>query len=181
MGMDELLAKPSEIEHRGLELRKQIDEISSDVHALAADLHPQKLEYLGAVAGLRSLDQRVVAQRHNLEVDFSDDSRSSLPPEIGFTFFRVLQEALQNTVKHCAGKRVEVQLREDSKALYLVIRDSGKGFDVEAASLGKGLGLTSMRERVRLVNGTINIDSKPNNGTAIEVRVPLELQTGQMT
>jgi signal transduction histidine kinase len=112
-----------------------------------------------------------------LEIEFSADSRSSLPPEIGVTFFRVLQEALQNTVKHSAVKRVEVQLREDAKALTLVIRDSGKGFDVAAASLGKGLGLTSMRERVRLVNGTINIDSKSNGGTAIEVRVPLEAAT----
>jgi PAS domain S-box-containing protein len=173
MGVDELLSKPSEIEHRGLELRKQIDEISSDVHTLAIDLHPQKLEYLGAVAGLRSWVNGF-AQRHHLQIDFSADSRSSLPPEIGVTFFRVLQEALQNTVKHSAGKQVDVQLREDCKALYLVIRDSGKGFDVEAASRGKGLGLTSMRERVRLVNGTINIDSKSNRGTAIEVRVPLE-------
>jgi PAS domain S-box-containing protein len=176
MGVDQLLAKPSEIEHRALELRRQIDEISADVHTLAADLHPQKLEYLGAVAGLRSWI-REFAQRHNLELAFSADSCSSLRPEIGVTFFRVLQEALQNTVKHSAGKRVEVQLREDSKALYLVIRDSGKGFDVEAALLGKGLGLTSMRERVRLVNGTINFDSKSNGGTAIEVRVPLEAAT----
>jgi PAS domain S-box-containing protein len=176
MGVDQLLAKPSEIEHRALELRRQIDEISADVHTLAADLHPQKLEYLGAVAGLRSWI-REFAQRHNLELAFSADSCSSLRPEIGVTFFRVLQEALQNTVKHSAGKRVEVQLREDSKALYLVIRDSGKGFDVGAALLGKGLGLTSMRERVRLVNGTINFDSKSNGGTAIEVRVPLEAAT----
>jgi len=117
------------------------------------------------------------AQRSSLEVDFSADLRSTLPPEIGFTFLRILQEALQNTVKHSAGKRVEVQLREDPQALYLVIRDSGTGFDVEAASLGKGLGLTNMRERVRLVNGTINIDSTPNGGTAIEVRVALETAT----
>jgi len=176
MGMEELLAKPHEIEHRGLELLKQIDEISADVHALATDLHPQKLEFLGAVEGLRSWIKEF-AQRSSLEVDFSADLRSTLPPEIGFTFLRILQEALQNTVKHSAGKRVEVQLREDPQALYLVIRDSGTGFDVEAASLGKGLGLTNMRERVRLVNGTINIDSTPNGGTAIEVRVALETAT----
>ena len=170
MGVDQLLANPSEIECRGLELRKQIDEISADVQTLATDLHPQKLEYLGAVAGLRSWTKEF-AQRQNLELEFSADVRGSLPPEIGVTFFRVLQEALQNTVKHSGGKRVEVQLREDSKALSLLVRDSGMGFDVEAASLGKGLGLTSMRERVRLVNGMIHIESKPEGGTAIEVRV----------
>lgn len=173
IGMDQLLAKPSEIEHRGLELRRQIDEISTDVQALATDLHPHKLEYLGAVPGLKSWI-REFAQRQNLEVRFTTDLRSSLPPEVGVTFFRVLQEAMQNTVKHSGGKRVEVQLREDSDALYLVVKDSGKGFDVEAASAAKGLGLVSMRERVRLVDGTIHIDSKLNGGTAIEVRVALK-------
>jgi len=140
---------------------------------LATDLHPQKLDYLGAVEGLGSWIKEF-AQRQGLKIDFTADLRCSMPPEIGVTFFRVLQEALQNTVKHSGVKRVEVQLREDSKALYLVVRDSGRGFDVEAASLRKGLGLTNMRERVRLVNGTINIDSTPNGGTAIEVRVALE-------
>jgi signal transduction histidine kinase len=98
--------------------------------------------------------------------------RSPLPPEIGVSLFRVLQEALQNAVKHSGAKRVEVQLQEDSEALHLVVRDAGKGFDVEGASQGKRLGLTSMRERIRLVNGTLTIDSKPNGGTTIEARVP---------
>ena len=77
-------------------------------------------------------------------------------------------------MKHSGVKRIEVQLREDSGEIHLIIRDSGKGFDVEAALQGKGLGLTSIRERVRLVNGTISIESKPMGGTTINVRVPLE-------
>ena len=70
-------------------------------------------------------------------------------------------------------KRIEVQLREDSGEIHLLISDLKRGFDVEAALQGKGLGLTSMRERVRLVNGTISIASKPMGGTTIHVRVPL--------
>ena len=66
-----------------------------------------------------------------------------------------------------------MQLREQAGEIHLVISDLGRGFDVEAASQGKGLRLTSMRERVRLVNGTIAIDSKPMAGTTIHVRVPL--------
>ena len=66
-----------------------------------------------------------------------------------------------------------MQLREDSGEIYLVISDLGRGFDVEAASQGKGLGITSMRERIRLLNGTISIESKPMAGTTIHVRVPL--------
>jgi signal transduction histidine kinase len=70
-------------------------------------------------------------------------------------------------------KRVEVQLLEDSGEIHLVITDSGKGFDIEVGQQGRGLGLTSMQERVRLVHGTISIESKPMGGTTIHVRVPL--------
>jgi signal transduction histidine kinase len=83
---------------------------------------------------------------------------------------------VNNAIKHSGGKRVEVQLREDSDEIHLHVRDSGVGFDLEGALRGKGLGLTSMRERVRLVNGTMTIESKPMGGTRIEVRVPLEAQ-----
>jgi signal transduction histidine kinase len=76
-------------------------------------------------------------------------------------------------------KRIEVQLREDSGEIHLVVSDLGKGFDLETAMHDRGLGLTSMRERVRLVNGTIDIQSKPMSGTTIHVRVPLA--SGQET
>jgi signal transduction histidine kinase len=83
---------------------------------------------------------------------------------------------LHNATKHSGVKRIEVQLREDSGEIHLIVRDSGKGFDVEAALQGKGLGLTSMRERVRLVNGTISVESKPMGGTTIHARVPHGLE-----
>jgi two-component system, NarL family, sensor kinase len=99
--------------------------------------------------------------------------RSQVPLEIGISLFRVAQEALHNAIKHSGVKQVEVQLREDDGQIHLTVRDSGKGFDVESAMKRNGLGLTSMCERVRSLNGTIAIDSKPMGGTKIEVRVPL--------
>jgi len=83
----------------------------------------------------------------------------------------VLQEAVHNAYKHSDVKHVEVQLHENSGAIHLTVSDSGKGFDVAAVEQGDGLGLTSMRERVRLVNGTIAIESQPMAGTTIHVRV----------
>jgi signal transduction histidine kinase len=78
---------------------------------------------------------------------------------------------------HLGGRRqpvyLEIQLREDSSGIHLLVSDSGRGFDLETAMQGRGLGLTSMEERVRLVNGTISVDSKPMYGTTIRVRVPL--------
>jgi len=100
--------------------------------------------------------------------------QSTLPTEIGLCLFRVLQEALHNAAKHSGVKRIEVQLHEESGEIHLIIRDLGKGFDIETARQGRGLGLTSMQERVRLVNGMIEIQSKPMGGTTIHVRVPIE-------
>jgi PAS domain S-box-containing protein len=169
----QLLETPSEIENRVQEFRKRISEISTDVQGLSHDLHSSKLEYLGVVAGIKSWCKEF-GERQRVEIDFSNDVHSALPFEIGLSLFRVLQEALHNATKHSGVKRIELQVREDSGEIHLIIRDSGKGFDVEAALQGKGLGLTSMRERVRLVNGTISIESKPMGGTIIHVRVPLE-------
>ena len=85
----------------------------------------------------------------------------------------MLQEAVSNAAKHSGVKRIEVQFHEESGAIHLIISDSGKGFDVAAVEKSDGLGLTSMRERVRMVNGTIAIESKPMTGTTIHVRVPI--------
>jgi signal transduction histidine kinase len=113
-------------------------------------------------------------ERQGLQIEFkSPDAQISLPKEIGLCLFRVLQQALHNAVKHSGVRPIEVQLREDSGEIHLTIRDLGKGFDVEAAKKGRGLGLTSMQERVRLVNGTLEIQSKPMGGTTVHVRVPL--------
>jgi signal transduction histidine kinase len=109
-----------------------------------------------------------------MEIDFKSDVSSVVPFDIGISLFRVLQEAQHNALKHSGVKRTEVQFHEESGAIHLTIRDLGKGFDIEAASQGRGLGLTSMQERVRLVNGTITIESKPTGGTTIHVRVPFQ-------
>jgi two-component system sensor histidine kinase DegS len=87
----------------------------------------------------------------------------------------VLQEALHNAVKHSGVKHVEVQIMQHSREIHLTVADSGKGFDIESVMQGKGLGLISMRERVRLLHGTLAIKSRPMGGTAIDVRVPLLL------
>jgi len=175
LGLGQLRENPSEMQSRLEELRNEMLELSTDVQALSHDLHPSKLEYLGVVAGTRSWCKEF-AQRHDMEIGFKSDISSALPEEIGICLFRVLQEALHNAIKHSEVKRVEVRLREESNQVHLVVSDSGKGFDVESEMQGRGLGLTTMRERVRLVNGTIAIQSKPMGGTTIEVRVPLESQ-----
>jgi len=170
--LENLKQNPFEVENRAQELQKRTTEISDDVQALSHDLHSSQLEYLGVVAGMKSWCKEF-AERQRMQIDCKLDVQSTLPREIGLCLFRVLQEALHNAAKHSGVKRIAVELCENSGEIRLTIRDLGKGFDVEAVKQGKGLGLISMRERVRLVSGTIAIDSKRMGGTTIHVRVPL--------
>ncbi len=141
------------------------------MQSLSHELHSSKLEYLGVVAGIKSWCKES-GERQKIHIEFRSDVSSTLPSDIGLCLFRVLQEALHNAVKYSGLKSVEVQLSEQPNEAHLIIRDHGVGFDVETAMRGRGLGLTSMHERVRLVNGTISIESKPMAGTTIHVRVP---------
>jgi signal transduction histidine kinase len=118
---------------------------------------------------------REFGERQGMEINFTTDVASRIPSEIGLTLFRISQEALHNAIKHSGVKRIEVQLSEHSNEIHLTISDAGKGFDTEAVKEGRGLGLASMEERVRLVKGTIAIESKPMGGTTIHVRVPFEV------
>lgn len=166
-----------ELPSRVQELQRELSQISEDVQAISHDLHSSKLDYLGAVAAMSSWCKEFAA-RQQMEIDFRSNVHGSLPLDLGLPLFRVLQEALHNASKHSRVKRVEVQLWEDGGEIHLLVSDSGRGFDVDAAFHGKGLGLSSMRERVRLVNGTIAIESKPAAGTKIHVRAPMQEEHG---
>ena len=174
--LQQLQHTPSGVPGRLQDLLKQTTDLSADVQALSHELHSSKLEYLGVVAGIRSWCNEF-SERQRMEVDFRSDVHTPLPSDIGLCLFRVLQEAMHNAVKHSGVKRVEVKIAEYSNEVQLAIHDSGKGFDVEAARQGNGLGLTSMQERVRLLNGTIAFASQPSGGgTSIRVSLPLKVE-----
>jgi signal transduction histidine kinase len=103
-----------------------------------------------------------------------------VPHEVSLCLFFILQEALHNAAKHRRVQHFEVRLGFSSNLLHLTVSDRGAGFDAESAMNKGGLGLISMRERVRLVGGTIAIESKPLCGTTIHVRVPLNARTNSM-
>jgi len=171
--LEQMQSNPSEVGSRLQELRKQAIEISDDLQALSHELHSSKLQYLGVAAGIKSWCKEFGA-RQKIEIDCRTDVSSVVPLEIGFSLLRVLQEAVHNALKYSGVGRVEVQLRENASEIHLIVSDLGRGFDVEAAMQGEGLGLTSMCERIRMVNGTIAIESKPMRGTSIHVRVPFQ-------
>ena len=162
---------PAGVRDRMDKLQQMASEISMGVHNLSHELHFATLDYLGLVSGMRSWCEEYGA-RQKLEIDFKSDDVPTLPQDTSLCLFRVLQEALHNAAKYSGVKRIEVQLTKNSGEIHLIVSDSGRGFDVEAAKRNRGLGLTSMQERVRLVGGTIAIDSKPLAGTTVHVCVP---------
>jgi PAS domain S-box-containing protein len=155
-------------------LFRQTADIAADVQALSHELHPYKLHLLGVVPAIRDFSSEV-SVRHKVEVDFThQDVPETVPPDIALCLFRVLQEALQNAVRHSAATRFAVRLESTPKVLTLTVRDGGGGFSPEAVPRDRGLGLTSMRERLKIVAGELVIDSQPGSGTTVVARVPLQ-------
>ena len=147
-------------------------EIATDVQGLAHELHSSNPELLGLETALRGFCKEF-GQRQQCEIDFRSDFESSPPTDISGSLIRILQEALHNAAEHSGVRHFEVRLWEAQGAINLTVCDLGSGFDPEAAMRGRGLGLTSMRERMKLVNGTFSIDSQAQHGTTIHASVPL--------
>ena len=155
------------------EIRQHCAEIAGDVQALSHKLHSSKLEYLGVVAAIKSFC-REFCQQYDAVIHFTEENVPSfLPRDISLSLFRVVQEALQNALKHSGVNQFIVSLRGTADEIQLEVSDDGTGFDVEAALREKGLGLVSMQERVHQVHGILTIKSTEKLGTKILVRMPL--------
>jgi signal transduction histidine kinase len=166
-----------EVRRRLGEIWKLSTEIATDIQSLSHELHSAKLSYLGIAVAIKGFC-REFGEHHKVEIEFeSRDLPRQLPPDVSLCLFRVLQEALHNATKHSGVKRFDVQLWGMSGDVHLTISDPGSGFDTEAAMTGRGLGITSMQERLKLVNGELTITSQSKRGTMIHARVPLDLES----
>jgi PAS domain S-box-containing protein len=155
-------------------LQEQTAEIITAVQALSHELHPPRLMYLGVVSAMQGFSGELSRQKH-VEIDFRHENvPRSVPPDVSLCLFRVLQEALHNAVRHSRVRQFNVHLRGTGDAVHLAIRDEGVGFDVDAASRGLGLGLNSMRERLKLVGGELFIESQSTRGTTVLARAPVQ-------
>ena len=174
--LDMLGRKPpdtaSQVSERMREFSEQVKGLSFSVHRLAHELHPAKLEQLGLVAAVRGFCREIAeARRIAIEFEMRDVPRE-LPNDIALCVYRVVQEGLQNVVKHSGSSTAKVELMSSEHELCLVVSDRGCGFDSTAAADHGSLGLVSMRERVRLVQGQIAVQSGKGEGTRISVTIP---------
>ena len=128
---------------------------------------------IGLVAATRSLCGEISGQ-HPIHIEFVHHGvPRSLPSDVALSLYRIVQEGLRNIINHSGAERARVELGGSPDELILQILDDGTGFDLESARTRGGLGLLSMRERLRLVSGTISFERVEPNGTRIEVRVPI--------
>ena len=172
-----LPSSKAEIMQAIAEAGKQALHLGDDVQALSHHLHSSKLEYLGLAAAAAGFC-REVSNRQGVEIDFhSENIPKDLSKEASLCLFRVLQEAIQNATKHSGSRHFEVSFSGGLYEVELTVRDFGIGFDPEEAMKGHGLGLTSIRERLKLLNGDLSIDSQPQRGTTILARAPLSRRT----
>jgi signal transduction histidine kinase len=153
-------------------LLQRTKELSSDVHRLSHQLHPSILQHLGLVVAIRSFCQEI-SEQHGIRVELvHHGAPRSLPDDVALCLYRIVQEALRNVIKHSGADSARVEFSGTTEELTLKISDDGTGFDSESAQTHKGLGLLSMRERLRLVGGTIAIERVEPAGTRIDVRIP---------
>jgi PAS domain S-box-containing protein len=163
------------------ELRANLSEVAEEVHDLSRQLHPSILDDLGLVQAVQA---ECVAFTKKTGVDLSfapHDLPDSVPQHSALCLYRIIREALQNIAKHSRAAAASVTLQGLSDGIRLLIEDQGIGFDTQEVKTKAGIGLSSMRERVRLVNGTISFKSKPGQGTAIEVFIPIGGEHDQAT
>lgn len=168
--------RPELLNRRLQSVQAKAQEISADIHQLSYKLHPSKLDHLGLAAAVKGLCQEL-SSRGGLQVEFEQKGfPANLPEEVTLCVYRIAQEALRNCVKHSGAQTAVVRLQNTGEEIHLTVADTGRGFDVDSHAMKKGLGFTSMHDRLRIVGGKMRIRANPRFGTHIEVSVPVVLE-----
>jgi len=170
--LEHLPESENERRRRGLQrIKEHMGRLSDEIHRLSRNLHPGVLDDLGLVVAVEQ-ECRAFFERGGAPVEFEHTGDlEGLGRESQLVLYRIVQEALRNVEKHAAAESVTVKL-ERSEGVRLRVRDDGRGFDQTSPQWRRGLGLTSMEERVRPLGGWVLAHSAPGRGTEIEVWLP---------
>jgi two-component system sensor histidine kinase UhpB len=164
----------------GSRLRSELDtvqrrtvELADAIRELSHGLHPAALEHAGLVAGLKSFAADV-SRLEGIEIAITATGDvGAVAPEVALGLYRIVQESIRNIARHSGARRAEVILTVGADAVELLVKDEGRGFDLPRSRRGAGLGLVSIEERVRLLQGEVLVTSRPGHGTDLLVQVPL--------
>jgi len=169
-GLEQRLGSDASARQEIARLQARTVELSEEMRQLSHEFHPGILEYAGLSAALRS-HCREFDHGHDIAVTYEPgEGLGEVPADVALCLYRVTQEALRNAAMHAKAGHASVTLTRRGTDLVLTITDDGRGFDL-AEARGRGLGLISLEERVRLVGGRLTIATEPQHGTKIEVVV----------
>jgi len=153
-----------------------LDQIETQLRRISHELAPAMLNDLGLAPALQYLSEGL-SRRSKANIHLQFDVEDRLPSSVETALYRVVQESLNNALRHAQAAEIAVVIERDANDVYCAIRDNGIGFDIEAVNARdgeQGFGLLGMRERLKTVGGSLHIHSVPGQGTELSVRVPLE-------
>jgi PAS domain S-box-containing protein len=154
-------------------IKNQLIKTSKEVHNMSRDLHPSIIDDLGMVRAVQSECSNFFT-RTGIAVNFTPKNvPDNISKDIALSIYRIIQEGLSNIAKHANVKNAYVFLERSDHSLIISVRDTGIGFDQTEVRQQAALGLESIRERARLINGKSSVVSSPGKGTTIEVSIPL--------
>ncbi|MGZ3840375.1 MAG: sensor histidine kinase, partial [Flavisolibacter sp.] len=177
------LAKPTATEE-GMEMislaLKGVGDVINEIRSMSRSLIPHTLKDLGLVDSLMELlDSVGRAQLVPIDFDYEDFDESEIPENQKLTLFRIVQEQLNNIIKHAEAQTISIQLKNTLQSIVLEIRDDGKGFDQKI--IRKGLGFNNIRSRAELFGGRMEISSLPGQGCRLKVFLPIMFSSSSLT
>ncbi|HEV7620217.1 MAG TPA: sensor histidine kinase [Flavisolibacter sp.] len=157
-----------------LRTNKLIDDAVTRIREIAFDLLPASLLRKGIVVALKQYINNL--PKKTLTIYFTiQNNNCSLPDQVSITIYRMVQEIIQNTIKHAAATELKLNWDEIDNKIILTSRDNGKGFDYnKEIKRQEGLGLRNLISRVEMINGDFFIESKPGLGTRFQIEIPIE-------
>ena len=175
LGLDHLAKRVSEpdLSHHIVELKDQMRTSIEEIRSLSRTLYPAVLYSLGLVAALQTLAETLTTSLRTVEYVTNIPTDTKVPPETGVHIYRIVQEATHNAILHGRANFVLIELMRDKDTIRLHIRDNGLGFE-KGDTISTGYGLRNMQERARAIASEFHIDSKPGDGTTIELRIPFQ-------
>ena len=169
----EISAPADSLRKRVGALQERTAALIDDVRHLSRELHPAGIEHVGVAAALQTLCQEFGKKEgKSTQVD-TTSSPDQVPFDVAMCLYRVTEESLRNIQRHSGASSVQVRLAATDEGMRLSISDDGVGFDISQVQPARGVGLLSMEERVRLLKGSLRIESRPGGGTELEVLVPV--------
>lgn len=156
-------------------LKKMVRNALYEVRRIIYDLRPMALDDLGLVPTLKKYLQTIEEYHKSTKIHFANlGDEKRLPAKYEVALFRLIQESVQNALKHAEAREIKVKVEIDKNRVVVVVRDDGKGFDINQRR-AESFGIIGMRERVELLEGKLSIDSKIGQGTIVIIQVPLDL------